>query len=33
MTSREQSQQRSLVFDHLVGAGEEGRWNFKAERL
>ena len=33
MSGREQSQQRSPLFDHLVGAGEEGRWKRKAEPL
>jgi hypothetical protein len=29
----EQSQQRSPLFDHLVGRGEQRRRHFKAERL
>ena len=33
MSGRKQSQQRTPLFDHLVGAGEEGRWKRKAEPL
>ena len=29
----EQSQQGSSLFDHLVGAGEQRRWDVEAERL
>ena len=32
-TSCEQSQQPAQLFDHLVGAGEQYRWNVDAERL
>jgi hypothetical protein len=33
ITGCEQSQQSQLLFDHLVGAGEQRGRNFEAERL
>ena len=32
-SGREQMQQHCVLFDHLVGAGEQRRRDFKAERL
>ena len=33
ITGREQVRQIGPLFDHVVGAGEQGRWHVKTERL